>query len=376
MKIAVNTRMLIRGKMEGIGYFTYESIKRMVKAHPEHEFIFIFDRPFDESFIFAPNVTGVVIARPPLHPILWLIWLENGLKKFFKKNQVDIFIGTDGYLPLSIKAKTLAVFHDINFEHYPKDLPFFNRKYYRYYFPRFAKKADCIAAVSEFTRQDVIEKYKVNPDKVCVIYNGVSDNFKPISSDQATAIREKYTSGLPYFLFVGSLHQRKNIANLLRAFELFKSTSGSKMVLVLAGAKRWWTKEMETVYQSMQHKKEVVFTGRLSFDELTKLTASAFAVTYVSTFEGFGIPIVEAMKSGVPVITSNVTSMPEIAGDAALLCDPFSVDSISSAMREIASNELLRKKLIEKGIQRANYFTWDKTADALWNQIDRLSKQK
>lgn len=372
MKIAVNTRMLIRGKMEGIGYFTFETMKRMVKSHPEHEFIFIFDRPFDSSFIFAPNVTGVVVPPPARHPILWTIWLEYSLRKFFRKNKVDLFIGTDGYLPLSIQAKTLAVFHDINFEHYPKDLPFFNRIYYRYFFPRFAKKADRIIAVSEFTRKDVIEKYHVDEKKTATVYNGVSDAFAPISADQISTTRNKFTQGLPYFLFVGSLHQRKNIANLLRAFELFKNTTGSKIKLVLAGAKRWWTSEMEQVHASMLHRNDVIFTGRLSFEELTQITASALAVTYVSTFEGFGIPIVEAMKSGVPVITSNVTSMPEIAGDATLLCDPFSVESISNAMQQIASSEALRKALIEKGILRAKDFSWEKTAEGVWGVLNIL----
>lgn len=174
-----------------------------------------------------------------------------------------------------------------------------------------------------FYKNDVIEKYNIDPGKIDIVYNGVSDQFKQLSAAEILDIRNKFTQGQPYFLFVGSLHQRKNISNMLNAFDEFKKSKSLPVKMVLAGAKRWWTDEMETTLQKMENKQDVIFTGRVSFEELCRITAGALAMTYVSTFEGFGIPIVEAMRSGVPVITSNVTSMPEIAGNAALLCDPF-----------------------------------------------------
>ena len=128
---------------------------------------------------------------------------------------------------------------------------------------------------------------------------------------------------------------------------------------------------MENAYTSMTHKEEVIFTGRLTDNDLQNITASAFAITYVSLFEGFGIPIIEAMNCNVPVITSNVTSMPEIAGDAALLCDPFSILSIRDAMIKIYSDQNLRTTLIEKGKLRADFFSWEKTAAGLWNCIKK-----
>lgn len=369
MKIAVNTRMLLKGKMEGIGYFTYESMRRIVKAHPEHEFFFIFDRPYDPSFIFADNVRPIVASPPARHPILWYLWYEHSLPGVFKKIKPEVFIGTDGYLSVASNVKTLAVFHDINFEHYPEDLPFFNRIFYKHYFPLYAKKAERIAAVSEFTKQDVVEKYHIDPGKIDVVYNGVADQFKPLLQVEIDAVRRKYSQGQPYFLFVGSLHQRKNISNMLKAFDEYKKSVSSPVKMVLAGAKRWWTKEMEETLQTMQFGSDVIFTGRVSFDELCKITASALAMTYVSNFEGFGIPIVESMKSGVPVITSNVTSMPEVAGNAALLCDPFSVKSIADAMIRLAADENLQKELIRAGLKRQADFSWDKTADQLWDSV-------
>lgn len=371
MKIAVNTRMLLKGKMEGIGYFTYESFRRIVKAHPEHEFIFIFDRPYDESFIFSENITPVVASPPARHPLLWYLWYEHSLPRVFKKTKADLFIGTDGYLSVASKMKTLSVFHDINFEHYPEDVPFFNRLFYRHYFPIYAQKAARIAAVSEFTKNDVVEKYKIDARKIDLVYNGVSEQFIPLSADEIIQVRNKFTQGQPYFLFVGSLHQRKNISNMLKAFDEYKKSASSPVKMVLAGAKRWWTDEMEMTLEQMQFKSDVIFTGRVNFDDLCRITAGALAMTYVSTFEGFGIPIIEAMRSGVPVITSNVTSMPEVAGNAALLCDPFSVSSIAESMMKIANDEQLRKTLIEAGLKRQNDFSWDKTAVQLWNSIEK-----
>ncbi len=371
MRIAVNTRMLLKGKMEGIGYFTYETFKRIVKNHPEHEFLFIFDRPFDPSFVFEKNVIPIVASPAARHPLLWYIWYEHSLPTIFKKYKADLFIGTDGYLSLASKIKTLAVFHDINFEHYPDDLPFFNRIFYRHYFPLYAKNANRIAAVSEFTKNDVVDKYKIDPSKIDIVYNGVSSDFKILSKDEIQNVRNTFSHGQPYFLFVGSLHQRKNISNMLKAFDEFKNSENSPMKMVLTGAKRWWTDEMETTLNNMQFKSDVIFTGRQSFENLRKITASAFAMTYVSTFEGFGIPIVESMRSGVPVITSNVTSMPEVAGGAALLCDPFSIDSIKDSMLEIWRKDSLRTKLIFSGLERQKNFTWDKTAESLWLSVEK-----
>lgn len=371
MRIAVNTRMLLKGKMEGIGYFTYETMQRMVKNHPEHQFIFIFDRPFDDSFIFSGNVEPFIASPPARHPLLWYWWYEHSLPRVFRKTKADLFIGTDGYLSVASTIKTLSVFHDINFEHYPEDLPVFNRIFYRHYFPIYARKAARIAAVSEFTKMDVAEKYKIDPGKIDIVYNGVSEQFKPLSQDEILKVRTNFSHGQPYFLFVGSLHQRKNISNMLKAFDVYKKSVSSPVKMVLAGAKRWWTEEMETTLQNMEHKADVIFTGRVTFEELCKITAAALAMTYVSTFEGFGIPIVESMRSGVPVITSNVTSMPEIAGNAALLCDPFSVQSIADAMIRICSDEQLRKKVTDAGLIRQADFSWDKTAVQLWNTVEK-----
>ena len=369
MRIAVNTRLLLKNKLEGIGWFTFETFKRITRQHPEHQFIFIFDRPFSEEFIFSDNITPVIIGPQARHPLLFYWWFEVSVKNLLKKLKPDLFVSPDGYLSLSSNVKSLAVMHDLNFAHYPHDLPFIINKYYNYFFPRFARKATRIATVSEFSKRDIINQYQIPADKIDVVYNGASDLFNPVSESIKHSTMQKYTSGRPYFLNVGSLHPRKNIVNLFKAFDQFKKSSSSDVQLLIVGEKYYWTTEMREAYEIMDFKEEVIFTGRLYSENLRNVMASALALTYVSYFEGFGIPIVEAMYSNTPVITSNITSMPEIAGDAALLIDPFSIDSIKNAMLTIYKDESLRVSLIEKGEIRRQEFTWQKSADKLWESM-------
>ncbi|MCF6185201.1 MAG: glycosyltransferase family 4 protein, partial [Bacteroidales bacterium] len=167
-------------------------------------------------------------------------------------------------------------------------------------------------------------------------------------------------------IFIGTLHPRKNIARLFYAFEKFKKETKSDFKLVIVGTKMFMTSDIEKAYSQSEFKNDIIFTGRLKPEKLHLVLASAFAMTFVPLFEGFGIPLIEAMNCDVPVITSNTTSLPEVAGDAALFVSPFDVDEIKNAMIKISENEELRKSLIGKGRVRKNDFSWDKTAEKLW----------
>lgn len=372
MKIAVNTRLLLEGKMDGIAWFTYETMKRITRQHPEHEFIFIFDRPFSESFIFSDNVQGVIAHPQSRHPVLWYMFFEFGIPAVLKKHKPQLFLSPDGWLSLNTRVKSMAVIHDLNFEKHPEFIPWLVRNYYHYFFPRFARRADRIATVSEYTKMDIAQRYGVSPEKIDVVYNGANEKYIPVTNEIKQQTREKYTSGSPYFVFVGTIHPRKNLTNLFRAFGMFKKKSDNDVKLLIVGDKKWWTGEIKDAYDNIGCKEDVVFGGRMSSEELHKAIASSLAMTYVSYFEGFGIPIVEAFYCNVPVITSNVTSMPEVAGDAAILVDPFSVESICDAMLQMASDEKFRKQLIDRGVQRKAEFSWQKSADRLWASIEKV----
>ena len=375
MRIAVNTRLLLKGRLEGIGWYTFETLSRIVKSHPEHDFYFLFDRPYSEEFVFAENVHPIIVGPPTRHPLLWYYWFEIRIPKILKKLKADIFLSTDGFLSLVSKTPSIAVIHDINFKHHPKDLKFSHRIFYNHFFKKYAQKASRIVTVSNYSKTDICDNYRIQASKIDVSLNGVNTNFHPIGIDQQIAIRKKYSAGKDYFLFVGALHPRKNISRLLEAFDQFKSKTNSTNKLLIVGAKMWWNKKLEASFNQMCHKKDVIFTGRKSPEDLNQLYASALAFCYVPYFEGFGIPILEAMKCACPVITSNITSMPEVADDAALLVNPYDVDEISSAMIKLNWNNDLRSELSARGQIHAQHFNWNTTAVNLWNSIEKVMSE-
>lgn len=369
MIIAVNTRLLIEGKLEGIGWFTHETLSRITREHPEHQFIFIFDRPYSREFIFSGNVTPVVLSPPTRHPLLWYIWFELQIPRVLKKFKADLFFSPDGYLSLKTKTRQLAAIHDINFAHRPKDLPWLKARYYNHYFPRFARKAKRIVTVSYFSKEDINRTYKIDNGKIDVVYNGVNTLYTPTSGEEKQIARAKYSNGKEYFLFIGSLHPRKNICGLLRAYDAFRASVESDVRLLLVGGTMFKTEDIEQTYEGMRYKDDVIFTGRLSTEELHQVLGAAMALTFVPFFEGFGIPVIEAMNAGVPVICSNTTSLPEVGGPAVLYVDPFSMSQIKDAMIRIYQEQELRDMLIERGFAQKEKFSWDKTAELLWGSI-------
>ncbi len=369
MRIAINTRFLLPTKMEGFGWYTFEIVKRLVENHPKHEFIFFFDRAYDEKFIFGPNVTPVVLNPPARHPILFRIWFNYSVKRALKKHKADLFFSPDGFLSLTSDIPQVGVIHDINFEHHPEDIPSSARRYLKKYFPRFAKKASHLLTVSEYSKQDICTTYGVDSSKVTVSWNGASSSFNPLPNGQKNVIREKYAKGKNYLLFVGALHPRKNLKRLIAAYRnLRESDPTFDYELVIVGEALWKRSGYDLEIED-QTKSHIHFTGHLSLEELAQVMASASVFTFVPYFEGFGIPLVEAMRCGTPILSGNLTSLPEVAGDAALYCDPLDVDDITNKLQEICSNDALRNELSQKGLKRSKQFSWDQSAEKVWEVL-------
>lgn len=376
MRIAINTRFLMPGQLEGYGYFIQEICRRMVQSHPQHEFIFIFDRPFDRRFIFSENVRGIVSGPPARHPVLWKLWYDIKLPYLLKKYKADLFFSPDGFCSLNTNVPQCMVVHDLAFLHFPTHLPAPQSWYLKRYTPRFLEKANLLTTVSEFSKTDIIAQYNIDPAKIKVVYSAAKGIFHPINDSEKAAIKEKYSAGKDYFIYTGAIHPRKNLMNLLRAFSIFKKKLQSNFKLIIAGRLAWQNDSFKKSLSSYKYRDDVVMTGYIPEAELTGLMGAAYGLTYISKWEGFGVPVLEAMRSGVPVITAKGSAMQEIAGDAALYADPDNVEEIASVMMTLYKDESLRARLIEKGYKVEPGFTWDRSADLVWEALMKTANGK
>jgi glycosyltransferase involved in cell wall biosynthesis len=372
MIIAVNARFLLKNRLEGIGLFTHEVLRRLTVQHPEHEFIFFFDRPFSPDFIDRNNITPVVLPPPARHPFLFVWWFEWSVARALKKYKADVFLSPDNFLCLRTGVKTILVTHDLAHVHFPGQLPFFHRLYYRLFSPKFNRRADRIVAVSEFTKQDLMAQYYIPAEKIAVACNGCREIFKPLQTSEIQAVRIQYSGGQPYFFYVGAVHPRKNVHRLIAAFDRFKTETNAPAKLLVAGRFAWKAGEVSDAWKTARHQPDIQFLGYVNEAELARLMGAAFACAYVSLFEGFGVPVLEAMHCDVPVITSNVSSLPEVAGDAALLVDPFSVEEIAGAMHQLWTDSHLRNELITAGKRQRLRFDWETAADTVYQCIENL----
>jgi len=375
MRIAVNTRLFLKGRLEGIGWFAHEILSRLVQRHPEHEFIFFFDRPYHKDFIFGPNVTPVVLKPQARHPALYYLWTEWAVPYALRKYKADLYFSPDGLGTLRSRVPTCITIHDLAYKHYPQFMDKMHKWHYAHYLPRFAQKARRIIAVSEFTRQDIVRQYGIDEQRIDVVYNGAHEAYRPLSYEEREAVKAKYTQGEEFFLFTGALHPRKNVISLLKAFVQFKRRQRSRIKLVVVGRMAWQYEEIVKAKELMPYKEDVIWTGYLNVEDLAQVTASAYAMVYPSLFEGFGIPILEAMACDVPVIVSNTSSMPEVGGEAALLVDPASPEDIAAKMMTIYKDEVLRDKMIAAARKQKEKFSWERSAEKLWESLMKCVPQ-
>ncbi|GAC1396394.1 MAG: glycosyltransferase family 1 protein [Sediminibacterium sp.] len=369
MRIAVNAIFLQPDRMEGYGHYVKEVFSRLVKQYPGHDFIFVFDRPCGEKFTDDPNVLQVVVPPQARHPVSWKYWYDVTAPLALRKYRPDVWVQPYGFCSLTTTVPQLLVVHDLAFIHYPQYIPWYQRRYYQWFTPAFLRKAKKIITVSEFSKAAILEHYTIAPERVTVIKGAARTVFQPLPWQEKEAVKDSYADGMEYFLFTGGIHPRKNLLNLLKAFSLFKKWQHSNMKLLVAGRLAWQYDTILEKLKTYKYREDVVLLDHLPDDQLARVTASAYALVYPSYFEGFGLPIAEAMQCGVPVITSNTSSMPETGGAAALYADPGDPDAIAKHMLTLYKDEIFRSRLIEAGKEHAAGFHWDKAAAAFWQQI-------
>ncbi|MBD0286193.1 MAG: glycosyltransferase family 4 protein [Bacteroidota bacterium] len=374
MVIAVNTRFLLKDKLERYGYFIKEVFSRLTQQHPDHRFYFLFDRPYAPEFIFSDNVTPLVISPTARYPLLWKYWYDVKVPLALRNIKADVFVSPDGLCSLTTRVPQCLVVHDLGFLHYPDTYRKSHLLFYKWYTPKFLKKAKSIATVARFSKNDMIKRYAINAEKIDVVYGAAKDNFQPISLEQQTAVKEKYTEGKEYFIYVGAIHLQKNIINLLKAFSIFKKRQRSSMKLVLCGWPAWRNDAFLQLLKTYKYRNDVPVTGYVAETELVHLIGSAYALVYPSLFEGFGMPVLEALQCRVPVLTSAHSAMQEISNTAALYFDAADPASMADQLMLIYKDEDLRRTLIEKGRSVAKKYSWQRTAELMWACIEKAGK--
>lgn len=310
-----------------------------------------------------PHLTPRILHFSLRNSFLETIW-ENLMLSFGAyREHVHLMHFPRFSVPLLRIGGTVVTVHDLAFRRYPHTLTAEARRYFESATSSAVKRADAIIAVSEHTRQDLIEFFHVEPDRVHVVYNGLEPRFSPCCADETLSqVRRAYGLKDDYILFVGTLEPRKNLVGLLNAYAMLRSIHGVDIPLVLAGEKGWLYEEVFDALHSLRLQSYVHLLGRVPDAYLPDLYRGASAFVYPSFYEGFGFPVLEAMACGAPVVTSAVSAIPEVAGDAALLVDPHSSEAIADALARILEDEALADDLRKRGVQQAARFSWDRAA--------------
>jgi glycosyltransferase involved in cell wall biosynthesis len=369
MTIAVDTRFLMDDDPAGYGSYLYESFYHITKDHPEHRFIFLFDRPYEKSSIKGENISQVIAGPAARHPLLWQFWYNIKLPGILKKHNADFFIGTDGICSLSAKTPQCLLVNDLSFLRHPA---FFKRSlllFYKRYTPRFLNKAKRIITASGFSRDIIMTHYKTAGDKIDIVPVVAREMFHALNEKEKSEVKNRLTNGIEYFLYTGPVHPRKNLLNLLKAFSIFKKRQASNWKLVLAGNFAGRNKQFMKSLETYKYREDVILAGDLQENELVNIMSSAYALVYPSLWEGSGLAILEAMHSDVPVIASGGSAMQEIAGDAALYVDPADQTDIAEKMMRLYKDENLRNQLVEKGRNVCRQYNPEQSAALLWQAI-------
>lgn len=370
MRIAFNGRLLIENKLEGIGYFTWEILKNMVRLYPEHDYLILFDRPPADKFRL-PGVEFRVLRPAARHPVLYRIWFDILVPVHVRMWDAEIFVSFDGFTSRNLTIPVVTAIHDLAYLHFPDFMKSTDRRYYQKFQPRFAHRSDMILAASQYTATDITHQFGIDSHKIEVVYNGSRFEHDVPQDDRGFLGKYGLTAGA-YFIYTGSLHPRKNIVRLVEAFEQSAAGRSGHVKLVLAGRKAWDSEEIFEAIHSSKVADQIVHTGYIPDGELWNLMRYALCLCYVSLFEGFGVPVLDAFHAGVPVICSQSTSLPEVAGAAALMVEPHDADEICIALDRIWQDESLAKELVRKGHGQKLKFSWAATTQKVFHSLEAV----
>lgn len=366
MKIGVDIRLLARGVQSGVEEYTLNLLPRLF-GFREVEFK-LFYNAFKKNkldFPWASFQNVKIIQRSiPNRFLQFSSFLFNFPKIDKMIGGVDSFFSPHFILsPTSKKCRKIITFHDLSFEYYPEFFSFSRNLWHKLMRPKKqAQEADIIISVSESTKDDLINLYKIDPNKIKVIYPGVGDEFKKMDLAETLKTKEKYNLPEKFILYFGTIEPRKNIDGIIKAFDLLKENLKSDIKLVIAGSPGWLYKDVFRAAKESKFEKDIIFMGFIEKKDKPSLYNLASLFVYPSYFEGFGFPPLEAMACGVPTIVSNCTSLPEVAGQGALLVNPYNINELFVVMKEVLTNKSLSDDLANRGLSQAKKFNWDSCA--------------
>lgn len=370
MKVSIELQPCLKNK-SGIGVYTYELTKRLQNFRDiefEGNIFNFFNRNFIERDIEGIGINRNICSLFP-YGVYRRIWSYVPIKyNFLFKRNADIYQFFNFIVPPNISGKVITAIHDLTYILYPDTMNNANKKRLEKDMKKTINRADYIITISENSRRDIIKYLNVNEDKIEVIYPGVDEMYKCILSDREIIdVKDKYNIHGKYFLYLGTLEPRKNIETIIKAYNLFNKSNKDNIKLVLAGKKGWLYDNIFELVKEFKIGDKVIFTDYVEDKDKPVLYQGAEIFLFPSLYEGFGIPVVEAMASRTPVITSNSSSLPEVAGKAAIITEPLDYKKISDSIRLILNDSKLREEMIAEGIKQADKFNWDKSAEKLKN---------
>lgn len=364
LRIGLNTRYAQRGRT-GIENYVINLVDNLGAIDTEDKYVLFQCNYKPKADIHVRENVQPFMSRFPTRPLLLRLFWEHIVLFFeIQKKHVEVFHGPSMVLPLfkPRSCKYVVTILDISNTKYPEAYTFFTRLYLRVFVYLAQKKADKIIVISESTKKDLVEYYNINPQKITVTYLAASSDFKPITErKRLEEVKAKYSLPDKFILFIGLLNPRKNIRRLILAFQKIMDKIPDYR-LVIVGKKGWLFDDIFKEVNDQRLEKRVIFVGYVQQEDLPVFYTLASVFAFPSLYEGFGIPILEAMSCGCPVLTSNVSSMPEVAGNAGLLVNPTSVEEIAAGILKLLSDDGLRKDCVQKGFVQARRFSWERCA--------------
>lgn len=359
MKIGVDIRVLARGARTGVEEYVINLLSHLLPLEPSINYLLFYNAyrkvDLDYPWLDLNNVT-LKDFKIPNRPLFFLTRYLNQPKIDKLLKGIDIYFNPHFFNAPVKNCRKVITFHDLSFIRYPEYFSLRKRFWQKFLInaKREAREADKIIAVSESTKDDLINLFKIKQEKIKVIYSGVSEQFKPIQK-----IKKNYHLPERFILYFGTIEPRKNITGLIKAFELLKD---KEIKLVIAGAKGWLYQDIFKTASNSKRRNDIFFTGFVREEDKPYLYNLAELFVYPSFFEGFGFPPLEAMACGIPTIVSNTSSLPEVVEKAGIMVNPYDIDEMAWAMEMVLSDRGLKERMEKEGIEQAKKFDWNKTA--------------